>query len=326
MNKTNMEIARHALLFADNIDAMAEGVVKMFPGQFKDHILPDKLHILNVSFLVGEFRRERGGCAANIAYSCALHGLVPRLVATVGSDFTPYSDWLEANNVDVGGVVRYDDVATASCFITTDIESNQITCFYPGAMARAKDATLAKCGGDGLALVTVSPNDPDAMRAYPKECRELGLDFLYDPGQQVIALSAEDLTDGIRGAKVLVCNDYELAIVRDKTQRSVAELLELCETVVVTLGKDGSRVHRRDGSEIAIPAAPVADVIDPTGCGDAFRGGLCKGLVTGADWETSTRLGSLTAAYCVENKGTTNYTFTPEAFAARFSDAFAATF
>lgn len=293
-----------------------------FPGRFKDHILADKLHILNVSFLVNEFKRERGGCAANIAYACALHGLDAQLVGAVGSDFAPYREWMIEQGIDVSGIRQHDEVASASCIITTDEDNNQITCFYPGAMGKAKEAALKETSLDAT-LVTISPNDPDVMRAYPKECRELGLAFLYDPGQQVIALSGDDLLDGVTGARALVCNDYELAIVTDKTGRSVSDLLEVCEAVVVTLGKEGSRVHLRDGTEISLPAAPVGEVLDPTGCGDAFRGGLVKGLVGGEDWEGSIRLGTLTAAYCVESKGTTNYAFTPESFAERFAGAFA---
>ncbi|RMG10739.1 MAG: carbohydrate kinase family protein [Planctomycetota bacterium] len=290
-----------------------------FPGRFKDHILSDKLHILNVSFLVGDFRRQRGGCAANIAYALALHGLRPRLVGAAGCDFAPYREWLEEQGVDCEGVCQHDDVATASCFITTDADNNQITCFYPGAMARAAEAPLS---GDH-ALATVSPNDPEAMRAYPRRCRELGLPFLYDPGQQVIALSGEDLVDGLTGAKVVVCNDYELAVVQEKTGRDVAGLLELAEAVVVTLGKEGSRAHLRDGTCVEVPAAPVREVVDPTGCGDAYRGGLVKGIVEGEDWETALRWGTLTAAYCVEVRGTTGYEFTVDRFAERLGGAFA---
>lgn len=294
----------------------------VFPDRFKSHILPDKLHILNVSFLVDGFRRERGGCAANIAYACALQGLSANLVGAVGSDFGAYGEWLKEHDVDVSGVTEHDDVMTASCFITTDLDNNQITCFYPGAMGRAKESGLGT-SADGAALVTISPNDPDAMRAYPEECRAKGLDFLYDPGQNVIALSGEDLRAGLKGAKMLVCNDYELAIVREKTECTIPQLLELCENVVVTLGAEGSRVHLRDGTEVAVPAAPVKEVVDPTGAGDAFRGGLVKGVVTDAGWETSLQLGSLTASYCVENRGTTNYSFTPDEFAERFAASFA---
>lgn len=296
-----------------------------FPGKFKDHILADKLHILNVSFLVQDLRRQRGGCAANIAHACKLLGLAPRLVAAVGADFEEYRSWLAEQEIDLAGVATHADLLTASCFITTDGDNNQIVGFYPGAMARAKEAKLNGLPGDAPALVTISPNDPDAMRAYPRECRELGLPFMYDPGQQVIALSGDDLIDGLTGAKAVICNDYEMAVIREKSGKSIAELLELCEAAIVTLGEKGSRIHTREGAEIEIPAAPVGDVLDPTGAGDAFRGGVVKGLVSGCDWETSGRLGALVAAYCVEVHGTTNYSFTRTQFDERFAKAFGLT-
>jgi len=289
-----------------------------FPGRFKDHILADKLHILNVSFLVQDLERLRGGCAANIAYACALHGLRPRLAASVGSDFDSYAEWLEANGIDLSGVVRHRDLLTASCFITTDADNNQITGFYPGAMASWQDVALSPKSS----IVTISPNDPDAMRRYPQECREKGLDFLYDPGQQVIALSGDDLRDGLTGAKVVIANDYEAEMIRQKSGLDVDGVLELAEALVVTLGEKGSRIHVRGGDVIEVPAAPVERAVDPTGAGDAFRGGFVMGLVRGADWGECGRLGALTAAYCVEVQGTTAYSFDRDAFAARFEAAF----
>lgn len=292
-----------------------------FPGKFKDHILADKLHILNVSFLVQDLRRLRGGCAANIAYACALHGLNPRLVAAVGADFDEYRAWLDERGVDLSGVHVHGDLLTASCFITTDGDNNQITGFYPGAMGRAIDARLVDLPGEQPALAIVSPNDPAAMKAYPRECRDKGIEFLYDPGQQVIALSGEDLLEGLTGARALVTNDYELAVVQEKTKLSLEGLLERCQAVVVTLGEQGSRVHPAGGDAVEVGVAR-ATAVDPTGAGDAFRGGLMKGLLAGADWETSARLGAVTAAYCVEHQGTTAYTFTWEQFAERFEQAF----
>lgn len=300
-----------------------------FPGRFKEHILPDKLHVLNVSFLVRDLRRLRGGCAANIAYACALHGLRPGLVAAVGSDFGEYGEWLASQGVDLKAVKTHSDLLTASCFITTDIDNNQITGFYPGAMSRAGDLPLPM--GPPPALVTISPNDPAAMRRYPEECRRRGLPFLYDPGQQVVALSGGELREGLTGARLLVANDYELAVICEKTGTSLRDLLELCEAVVVTLGENGSRIHQRGQDPIEIPAVPVREAVDPTGAGDAYRGGLIKGLLGSSDearplersdWETAGRVASLTASYCVETRGTTGYHFTRESFAARFEAAF----
>lgn len=292
-----------------------------FPGRFKDHILPDKLHILNVSFLVQGLQRLRGGCAANVAYSLALHRVRPRLVAAVGSDFADYGRWLEEKGVDLAGTAVHQDLLTASCFITTDLDNNQITGFYPGAMGRALDAGIGKLPGAKPALAIVSPNDPAAMKAYPEECRRLGVPFIWDPGQQVIALDKAAHENGLAGARALVVNDYELAIVQEKTGLDLPGLLERCQAVVVTLGEHGSRIHDRERT-VEIPVAPVKSVVDPTGAGDAYRGGLIAGLVHGADWETCGRLGALTASYCVESKGTSSYTFDKASFARRYTEAF----
>jgi adenosine kinase len=295
-----------------------------FGGSFRDHILPEKLHCLNVSFLVGNLAKIRGGCAANIAYSMALHGLKPRVVAAVGSDFGDYRGWLEGHGINTSGVRPFPDLFTASCFITTDKDNNQITGFYPGAMSRAHELGLDVLGPKRPKFATISPNDPEAMRRYPGECRRLGVPFLFDPGQQVIALDARALEDGIRGAKAVVLNDYEASVVSEKTGRSVADMLELAETVVVTHGAEGSRIHVRGEESIAIPAAKPREVVDPTGCGDAYRGGLVRGILAGLDWAQAGMLGSLTGTYCVETKGPMSYRFTPESFAERFEAAFGA--
>jgi adenosine kinase len=293
-----------------------------FPGKFKDHILADKLHILNVSFLVQDLKRLKGGCAANIAYACALHGLKPRLVAAVGSDFDEYRVWLEEHGVDTKPARVFAEYLTASCFITTDGDNNQITGFYPGAMARATECTISSLPGARPALVTISPNAPDAMKALPSECRRLGVPFVYDPGQQTIALSGHDLTDGIDGATAVVMNDYEAAMVSEKTGRSIHDLLELAECVVVTLGEKGSRLHVRGGDVFDVPPVKAREVLDPTGCGDAYRGGLVRGIAQGLGWATAGQLGSLTGTYCVEHRGPTGYSFTPGEFAERFEKAF----
>ncbi|MCA8920502.1 MAG: carbohydrate kinase family protein [Planctomycetes bacterium] len=292
-----------------------------FPGKFQDHILADKLHVLNVSFLVNDLKRLKGGCAANIAYACALHGLNNTLVAAVGSDFEEYGAWLASHGVGLEGVSTFGEFLTASCFITTDGDNNQITGFYPGAMARAGEVTLAQLGTKPT-LATISPNDPSAMKALPQECREQGIPFLYDPGQQVIALSGDDLLQGLTGAEVVVANDYEAAVICEKTGLSEEALLEHCKALVVTLGERGSRIMLASGERYQVPPAPVAEALDPTGAGDAFRGGLVKGLVHGYGWESAARVGALTASYCVESRGTSTYHFSPDAFAERFERVF----
>jgi adenosine kinase len=298
--------------------------IMSFGGRFAEHILPDRLHSLNVSFLVERMDRRRGGCAANIAYSCALHGLRPRIVAAVGSDWTEYRDWLEQRGIDTSLAAVHDDVLTASCFITTDAGNNQITGFYPGAMARARDLSLKEVDAKAF-LAIVSPNDPEAMRRYPEECRALGLPFIYDPGQQIIALDGKSLEDGLRGARATVLNEYEHEVLGKKTGRSPADLLELAEAVIVTLGAKGSRIWARDErAPIDVPAVNVKKVVDPTGAGDAYRGGLIRGLASGLDWATCARLGSLTAAYCIEGGGTSCYSFHQDAFAERYAQAYGA--
>ncbi len=309
-----------------NLDVAVTGSVAFdhimnFHGKFQDHILPDKLHILNVSFLVQGLKKLRGGCAANIAYSCALHGLKPRLVAAVGPDWGEYRVWLEEHGVDTRGCRAFDDYLTASCFITTDEKNNQITGFYPGAMAKAAEVTIAGAGGKP-ALATISPNDPEAMRRYPNECRKLGIPFLYDPGQQTIALSAKELEDGLRGARCVVMNDYEAAMVSEKTGRSVEDMLELAEAVVVTLGEKGSRIHSRGQNPVEVPVARPRELVDPTGCGDAYRGGLVRGITKGLSWNEAGLLGALTGTYCIEAHGPTGYGFTPDEFAERFEKTF----
>lgn len=292
--------------------------IMSFGGRFAEHILPDRLHALNVSFLVERMDRRRGGCAANIAYSCALHGLKPRIVAAVGSDWEPYKDWLENRGIDTSLARVHDDVLTASCFITTDSGNNQITGFFPGAMARARDLSLREVASKPF-LVIISPNDPEAMRRYPAECRALSIPFIYDPGQQIIALDGKALEDGLRGARAVVLNEYEQEVLGKKTGRSPADLLELAETVIVTLGAKGSRIWARaERAPIDVPAVKVEKVVDPTGAGDSYRGGLIRGLADGHDWVTCAQLGSLTAAYCIEGGGTSCYSFHRDDFNERF--------
>jgi adenosine kinase len=296
--------------------------IMSFGGRFKEHILPDKIHSLNVSFLVDGFEKRRGGCAANIAYACALHGVDVGLIAAVGHDFESYGAWLASSGVDLGALHIDADRHTASCFITTDRDNNQIAGFYPGAMAAAAELSLEQPTVGRPRAVIISPNDPAAMVRYPSECRRLGIPFFYDPGQQVIALDGPQLADGLDGATGLFCNDYELATIEKKLEVGVEGLLERCERVIVTLGSEGSRIHSRDGSVIEIPVAPVEAALDPTGCGDAYRGGYLAGWLQDRPLEECGRLGALTASYCVEVQGTSEYHFTRAAFAERYQRAF----
>lgn len=297
--------------------------IMSFDGRFQDHILPDKIHSLNVSFLVDGFKKLRGGCAANIAYACALHKLSVGVIAAVGRDITDYASWLEERNIDLSAMKIHDDLHTASCFITTDRSNNQITGFYPGAMGKAGELSLKDDSVKKARMVVISPNAPDAMKRYPAECRELGIPFMYDPGQQVIALDADALKDGISGAYAVIANDYEVATIQKKLGiENIEDLLEFSERVILTLGSEGSKIYQRGKDVVSVPVAPVKDIVDPTGCGDAFRGGYLAGDLAGLSSEICGRIGSLTAAYCIEVNGTSEYTFTQDEFKARYKEAY----
>jgi adenosine kinase len=291
-----------------------------FPGYFKEHILPDKVHVLNVSFLVDTLKKQRGGTAANIAYNLALVGERPRILATVGKDFAEYGAWLREQGVDTSAMREVEDEFTASCFITTDRSDNQITGFYIGAMREASKLGLDDAG-DEVELVIISPNDPLAMQRYPRECRERGIPYVYDPGQQIVRLSGGELLDGLRGARCLIGNDYELAMIEDKTGCGIPQLLALTDTVIITYAEQGSAILTRDG-RVEIPAVAARRVVDPTGAGDAYRAGVLRGLLRGESPERYGRVASLAGAYAVEEYGTQGHCYTRAAFAARYQEAF----
>ncbi len=301
--------------------SLAYDYIMSFPGYFKDHILPDKIEYLSVSFLVDSMRRQRGGCAGNIAYSLALLGLRPRIMGTVGQDFEDYRRWLEAQGVDTSGIVAFPDEFTASFFVSTDLASNQIASFYTGAMSRAASLSFKNQRLDDVELVVISPNDPRAMVAYARECQELGLPYLYDPSQQIVRLSGEELIEGTRGARLLVVNDYEFEMMKNKTGLSEEGLLALTPTVVITRGERGSTIIDQ-GRVIPIPIAPPVCAAEPTGVGDAYRAGLILGLIRGYPWEVAGRLGSLAATYALEQCGTQNHRFTLAEFVARYRQTF----
>jgi adenosine kinase len=294
--------------------------IMSFPGRFADHILPDKLDSISLSFLVDDMRRVYGGCAPNIAYSLALLGECPRLMATAGRDAIEYRDWLERNGVDVSPLCICDDCFTASFFVTTDEDQNQIASFYTGAMARACELSLyeiADTEGGRPDIVIISPNDPAAMRKYARECRELSVDYIYDPSQQVARVGGEELEEGLNGARILILNDYEYGILQKKTGLSEEQILRRAATIVVTLGEDGSRIVTQDQVFEIPPARPDA-VLEPTGVGDAFRAGLIKGLVRGYPWPIIGRIGALAAAYVIEHPGPQPKPYTLEAFVSRY--------
>ncbi|MBI3929460.1 MAG: carbohydrate kinase family protein [Armatimonadetes bacterium] len=297
--------------------------IMSFPGYFKDHILPEKVHMINISFLVDKVEKQRGGCAANIAYTMALLGARPRIVAAAGHDFSEYSAWLAEQGVDVNAIHIVPDEITATCFVTTDRADNQITGFYVGAMARAREISVREVAGPHPAVLVVAPDDPDAMLRHCREAREMGLPVVYDPSFQVTALSGDKLMEGAAGARAMVLNDYEFAVFQEKTGKSRAELLETIELLVVTVGDQGSRIYTRQGA-VEVPSARPRQVVDPTGAGDAYRGGFVTGLVWGADLGECGRMGSVAAAYAIENYGTQNHHYGTEQFAARYQENFGA--
>jgi adenosine kinase len=304
--------------------SIAYDYIMVFPGYFKDHILPDKIHQISVSFLVDSMKKQRGGVAPNIAYNLALLGERPKIMATVGEDFAEYRRWLELQGVDTSAIIEIPDEFTASFFVSTDKDQNQIASFYTGAMAYAHQLSFKDYVNGSLELAVISPNDPRAMVQYVRECKELGLPYIYDPSQQIIRLSGAELLEGVRGARMLVVNDYEFEMLKNKTGWSDEQLAEAAEVVIVTKGDQGSTIilRQRLGAPIEIPIAQPRRIADPTGVGDAYRAGILKGMIHGLDWETTGRMGSLAATYALEEYGTQNHHYDLDEFISRFGQEF----
>ena len=283
-----------------------------FPGHFSDHILPEKIHFLNVCFQVNGMKEKFGGTAGNIAYSLTLMGEKPRISATIGHDFQRYFEWLSKNGISTEDIKVIEEEFTASAYITTDRADNQITGFNPGAMRYSSSMNFDRLN-PGEALVIVSPGNLRDMVDYPRACKARGIDYLFDPGQSLPMLEAEDLVQAIEGCRILISNDYELDLIMSKTGLSKSALTDLAGTIITTLGEAGSRVFTSTG-EIPIPPVKPKKVEDPTGAGDSYRGGLISGLVRGMDIEQCARMGSVCASFAVECYGTQEYRFTSEEF------------
>jgi adenosine kinase len=300
--------------------SIAYDYVLTFKGRFKDHILPDKKHILNLSFLVDELHKRRGGVAGNYAYNLHLLGYPAAVLATAGADAAEYRDWLIGHGIDCRGLRLLEDETTATGFTTTDLDDNQLTGYYGGAMLRAAMLGLDDGPPDPEAVI-IGPNDPAAMTRLVKECREREVPFVFDPAHQLPRLSADVLADCARGAWILIGNDYELELITQRTGRGVDDLLELAEMVVTTLGRHGSRIATRGGTA-DIPPAPARHEADPTGAGDAYRAGLVAGLLRGLDVPSAGRVASLAATYAVEHVGTMEHAHSHEEFSTRHIEAF----
>jgi adenosine kinase len=296
--------------------SVAYDYLMTFPGLFKEQILPERLASISLSFLVDSMSKQRGGIAPNIAYSMALLGERPRVMATVGEDFGDYRAWLDAKGVDTSLMEVVPGLFTASFFATTDQASAQIASFYPGAMGVASSQSLKDLAVKPD-LVVVSPNAPDAMMKFPAECRELGVKYLYDPSQQVLRLEGHELARDMEGAHFLFCNDYEFGLISKKTGWSLDQVLEHVNILVITRGKDGADLYM-GGESVHIPTVPEDEIVDPTGVGDAFRGGFLAGYSQGFDWKLCGEIGSLAAVYCLEQRGPQSHSYTREEFVARF--------
>ena len=293
--------------------------IMVFEDSFKNHILPDKIHMLNVAFLVPQLRREFGGCATNIAYNLKLLGEDPLPMATVGQDFGPYRRWLESWDIRLDHVRELDDVFTAQAFITTDLDDNQITAFHPGAMNQSEVNRVSDAAG--ATIGTLSPDGRTGMIEHAAQFAEAGIPFIFDPGQQMPVFDGDDLRTFVGQCTWVTVNDYEWQLLKDRTGLDVADVTSRAEALIVTRGGDGSLIFTA-GAQYEIPTVRPESIEDPTGCGDAYRAGLLYGLMNELDWETTGRIASLMGAIKIERHGTQNHTFTKDEFEQRFKASF----
>lgn len=284
--------------------SMAYDTIMVFQDQFKNHILPDKIHKLSVAFFVPEMRREFGGTAGNIAYNLQLLEGDPLIMATVGDDFSPYQAWLEKNNLSSTHIKTVANTFTAQAFITTDTDDNQITAFHPGAMLESHQNSVKDAKNIQLAII--APDGRDGMFQHAKECFDAGIPFMFDPGQGLPMFNGEELLHFIEMADYLAVNDYESQVIQDKTGLNLDQLASKVKALIVTLGGEGSHIYA-DGQRHEIPCVRADNVVDPTGCGDAYRAGLLYGIVRGWDWKTCGRLASTMGAIKIASRGGQNH-------------------
>jgi len=297
--------------------SIAYDYLMRFPGRFNDYFIDGQMHQVSLSFLVEEMTKHWGGIGANIAYTLGLLGHRAKLMGTVGRDFGDYREWLERVGVDTSGVREFPDVFTASYFANTDLENNTISSFYSGAMAYSKDYSLAEAYSGTPDMVIVSPSDPFAMQYLTKECRERNIPFIYDPSQQIPRLTGEELLHDMQGAYAMIMNGYEAEIICKKTEITLEDLKRKIELLIITQGKNGSHIYEH-GVLTEVPAFSASEIKDPTGAGDAFRGGLLRGMAAGLPIKLCALMGSLCASYVLEHVGTQNHHFTIPEFIARF--------
>ena len=302
--------------------SVAYDSIMVFQDQFKTHILPDKVHMLTVSFLVDSMKKMRGGVAGNIAFNLALLGEKPLVVSAAGQDFGEYRAFMDEHGIDHRGVKEIKNEFTASCFINTDQVNNQIVAFYPGAVGHAKEVTLQSLGLTSDDWVIISPTDPESMARHAAECQALKAKYVFDPGKQTPRLDKAQIMTGLDGAAVLVGNDYELAMMAKATGLTEQQLIDSAPLTVITLGEHGSRIHVRGQPPLEVPVADISDAVDPTGCGDAYLAGLVFGLSRGWPMEVTGRVAALVGAYCIEQKGCQEHRFTKGEFATRYAENF----
>ncbi|MCA3014133.1 MAG: carbohydrate kinase family protein [Myxococcaceae bacterium] len=305
--------------------SLAYDYIMNFPGKFSDHILPDKVHMLTVSFLVDSMKRLRGGTAGNIAYNLALLGAETSLVSAAGQDFKDYQAQLERLGIDCRGVRVVADEFTASCFINTDLSNNQIVAFYPGAVVHAREVTLESIGLTKDDWVLISPTDPESMMRHMQECRRAGAKYVFDPGKQTPRLDRHQLLSGLDGCAALVGNDYEFGMMARATGLTEQQLIDAAPLTVMTRGEQGSRIFQRGQAPIEVPVVAPTAVVDPTGAGDAYLAGLAFGLSKRLPLDVAGRVAALAATYAIELKGCQEHAFTRAAFLARYTAAFGAT-
>jgi adenosine kinase len=326
--------------------SVAYDTILVFPDRFQSHLLPDKLHMLNVSFLVPEMRREFGGCAANIAYGLNLLGEVGWVMATVGQDFAPYRERMMGQGISIDHIKVVDDTFTAQAFIMTDLDDNQITAFHPGAMQYAHLNTVSDATGHGtakgaapeggapvgsgagagpaapeVALGIVAPDGRQAMIEHAAQFKAAGIPFIFDPGQGLPMFGAEELAVFLEQATWVAVNDYEWEMMQQKTGLTAAAVVAQVDALIVTRGAAGSVIHTKERT-LSIPAVGPRTIVDPTGCGDAYRAGLIHGLLASLDWETTGRIASLMGSLKIESRGPQNHHFTQAEFKQRFEDSF----
>ncbi len=303
--------------------SFAFDTIMVFKDKFKHHILPDQVHILNVSFLVPDLRREFGGCAGNIAYNLKLLGGEALPMATVGKDFTPYAEWMDKCGISRKHITTINDNYTAQAFITTDMDDNQITAFHPGAMNVAHQNTVSQA--QGVTIGIVSPDGRDGMLQHAQQFVDANIPFIFDPGQGMPMFDGNDLKLFIKQANWVIVNDYEWQLMQERTGFTPEQAAKQVQALIITKGAEGAIIYTAD-TIYEIPAAKITEAKDPTGCGDAFRGGLLYGLMNDFDWKTTGRIASLMGAKKVEHHGTQNHTFSLEDFKQSFKDNFSYNF